>query len=153
MNYFIKVTSKSGIEIEINGKPGDGKMSSFVKRVSIKIDTVQDNPEEKSTNVFNKVELELTINNTTKEICKKFMDWALNTSEDVYREVYMNIYDNTGENNKAEVIRSFNLKDMFVEDCFEDYSKVDKNDTGLLTVKLIQQAEKHKEFIHDVNEL
>ena len=145
MFYYIKVVGKSGKEIELNGK-NDGPMKDFFKRVSVKIDTVEDNVQKKATNVLNRVEIELDINEETNNICKDFMDWSLSDSgDDVYRTVQIDIMDT------SKVIRSFDLGLMFVEDCFEEYLKKDNKDEGTFTIKLIQQANKQKEFKHDVN--
>lgn len=147
MFYYIKVTAKSGKEIELNGKE-DGPIKAYLKRVSVKIDTVEENVQNKASNVLNKVELELDINENTNQICKDFMDWSLSDSgDDIYRTVHIDIY------NTSKVIRSFDLEEMFVEDCFEEYEKKDNKDNGLFTLKLIQQANKGDKFLHDVNQL
>lgn len=134
MFYYIKVTAKSGKEIELNGKE-DGGIKNFLKRVSLKIDTVEDNVQEKASNVLNKIEFELDINDKTNQICKDLMEWSLSWSgEDIYRTVQIDIADNT------KVIRSIDAVEMFVEDCFEEYCKKDGKDTGVFTIKLIQHA-------------
>ena len=146
MFYDIKVISPTGEEIIIDGKP-DGTMADHIKRVYVKIDTVEENQTTKATNVLNKVEIELQINETTNGVCKDLMSWSLKSfGDDIYRTVHMDIY------NTKKLIRSFDLKEMFVEDCEEEYSK-EAVDNGIFIIKLIQQSNKQKDFLHDVNQL
>ena len=75
------------------------------------------------------------------------MSWSLKSfGDDIYRTVHMDIY------NTKKLIRSFDLKEMFVEDCEEEYSK-EAVDNGIFIIKLIQQSNKQKDFLHDVNQL
>ncbi len=70
---------------------------------------------------------------------------------DLYRTVHIDVYDD-----KNDIIRSFDLQEMFVEDCLEKYSKIKDTDdeiTGVFTIKLIQMANKQKVFKQDVNQI
>ena len=117
MFFYIKITSDSGKEIVIdanNGSPQGDK----IENLKIWIDTVDDKAKNRASNILNRVELVLTLDTQTKEICKDLMTWSLSSSgSDVYRRVQIDIRDDSG------VVRSFDLNKMFVEDYDEKYEK------------------------------
>ena len=144
MFYYIKITSETGKEIEIDGRDGSD-MQKFLKSISIQIDTVDENVSNRASNVLNRVNLTLDIDSKTNAVCKSLMDWALASSgEDVYRLVHIDIYDST------QVIRSFDIPKMFVEDYDESFVGERDNTANL---KLIQQANNAKDFMHDTARL
>ena len=144
MFYYIKITSDTGKEIEIDGRDGSD-IQKFLKSVSVCVDTVDDNVSNRASNVLNRVTVKLDIDSTTNAICKDLMDWALASSgEDVYRLVHIDVYDD------KQVIRSFDIQKMFVEDYKEGF--VGERDC-VAELKLIQQANNAKNFLHDIARL
>lgn len=144
MFYYIKITSETGKEIEIDGRDGS-YMQKFLKTISVRVDTVDENVSNRASNVLNRVELKLDIDSKTNTVCKALMDWALASSgEDVYRLVHIDVYDNT------QVIRSFDIPKMFVEDYDESF---DHEKGCKANLKLIQQANNAKSFMHDTARL
>ncbi len=144
MFYFIKITSEAGKEIVIDGRDGSA-MQQFLKSISVCVDTVDDNVSNRASNVLNRVNVKLDIHSETTAICKDLMDWALASSgEEVYRLVHIDVYD------EKQVIRSFDIQKMFVEDYTEDYVGKEKN---IAELKLIQQANNAKNFQHDIARL
>lgn len=159
MFFYVKVKGKSGIpDIVIDGRDkkgdddNDNTIKAYIERIVVNIDTVQENAKNHASDIRNKVEIELLIKKETKDTCKQFMDWSLMTSGgDLYRTVHIDVYDD-----KNDIIRSFDLQEMFVEDCLEKYSKIKDTDdeiTGVFTIKLIQMANKQKVFKQDVNQI
>lgn len=161
MNYYIKVTANngSGKEIEIDARPEKvSNASNIIEGVKIWIDTTNENVCERSSDILNKVEIRIKINSDTNEACRDFMDWSLERSGgDIYRKVHIDVYANSTNdniNNIKGLIRSFDLKEMFVEDYIEEYDKCGGNSNeamGTATLKLIQAANKSNEFKHDTN--
>jgi len=144
MFYYIKITSETGKEIEIDGRDG-ADIQKFLKSVVVCVDTVDDNVSNRGSNVLNRVNIKLDIDSKTNTICKDLMDWALASSgEDVYRLVHIDVYDTT------QVIRSFDIQKMFVEDYEEAF--VGETDC-VANLKLIQQANNAKNFLHDIARL
>lgn len=144
MFYYIKITSETGKEIEIDGR-ANSDIQKYLKAVSICVDTVDDNVSNRASNVLNRVIVKLDIDSTTNAICKDLMDWALASSgEDVYRLVHIDVYDD------KQVIRSFDIQKMFVEDYEEAF--VGETDC-IANLKLIQQANNAKNFLHDIARL
>lgn len=145
MFYYIKITSETGKEIEIDAR-NNTDIQKFLKSVVICVDTVDDNVSNRASNVLNRVNVTLDIDSTTKAICKDLMDWALASSgEDVYRLVHIDVYDD-----KEQVIRSFDIQKMFVEDYQEAFIN---GQNCVAELKLIQQANNAKNFLHDVARL
>ncbi len=145
MFYYIKITSETGKEIEIDGRDGS-TIQKFLKSVIVCVDTVDDNVSNRGSNVLNRVSIKLDIDSTTNAICKDLMDWAIVSSgEDVYRLVHIDVY-----NDKKQVIRSFDIQKMFVEDYQEAF---DIKDVCVAELKLIQQANNAKNFLHDIARL
>lgn len=153
MNYYIKVTANhgSGNEFEIDAT----KKTDSIEGVKIWIDTTNENVCERSSDILNKVEIRIKINSDTNEACRNFMDWSLERSGgDIYRKVHIDVYANSTNDNINGLIRSFDLKEMFVEDYIEEYYKGGgngKEDLGTATLKLIQAANNSDEFKHDTN--
>ncbi|EXM40274.1 hypothetical protein RASY3_09245 [Ruminococcus albus SY3] len=144
MFYYIKITSETGKEIEIDGRDGSD-IQKFLKSVCVCVDTVDDNVSNRASNVLNRVNVKLDIDSKTNSICKDLMDWALASSgEDVYRLVHIDVYDD------KQVIRSFDIQKMFVEDYEEDFNGERDCSADL---KLIQQANNAKNFLHDTARL
>lgn len=151
--FYVKVKGKTGIpDIEINGKDENDGMKAFIERITFNIDTVQENAKSHASDIRNKVEIQLLITDKTNQICKDFMGWSLMTSGgDLYRTVHIDIHSD-GEG--LPIIRSFDLQEMFVEDCLENYSKNKENNDeiiGVFTIKLIQKANMQNLFKQDVN--
>ena len=150
MFYYINIKSDTGKEIELDGRDGQS-CANAIQGLKIWIDTVDENVNNRTSNVLNRVILRVSINSDTKETCKDLMDWALASSgEDVYRLVHIDIYDN------INVVRSFDLQKMFVEDYYEEYEKGGSSqgtDAGILVLNLIQAANNSKNFLNDYNRL
>lgn len=145
MFYYIKITSETGKEIVLDGRDGSD-MQKYIKSVHVWVDTVEDNVSNRASNVLNRVTINLDVDSTTNAICKDLMDWALIASgEGVYRLVHIDVYDD-----KKQVIRSFDIQNMFVEDYQETFCS-GKNCVAEL--KLIQQANNAKNFLHDIARL
>lgn len=156
MNYYIKVTANngSGKEIEIDARADKtSNASNIIDGVKIWIDTTNENVCERSSDILNKVEIRIKINDYTKEKCNDFMDWSLERSGgDIYRKVHIDVHTNSSKENSTGLIRSFDLDKMFVEDYIEEYDKVGGNgnaDAGTATLKLIQAANNSDSFLQD----
>lgn len=150
MFFYIKITADegSGQEITMDGRDkAEKSIAGEIKEVKVFIDTVNENSSERASDILNKVEIKLAITENTNKICKDLMAWALEASgEDIYRNVRIDIRNEKG------VIRSFDLSHMFVEDYYEVYEKgKSDNDAGEFTLKLIQKANKSKEFKQSSN--
>ena len=144
MFYYIKITSDTGKEIEIDGRD-ESEIKDFLKSVVVWVDTTEKDVKERSHSVLNRVSIKLDIKTKTNAICKDLMDWAIESSgDDVNRLVHIDIYDQT------QVIRSFDIQKMFVEDYKESYG-VEK--TNIAELELIQEANNAKNFLHDTARL
>ena len=138
MHYTIEITGKSCSPIKFDSEAE----SKVFESLDILIDTVDENVNDRSTNVLNRVTLKVKIDETTSEQCKLLMEWALmSKNEDVHRVVQIDI-----ENTRGETVRSFRLEEMFVEDYAERYGKEDGGD--YFELKLIQKAGKAERFHH-----
>lgn len=144
MFYYIKITSETGKEIEIDGRD-ESEIKEFLKSVVVWVDTTETDAKERSQSVLNRVSIKLDIKTKTNAICKDLMDWAIESSgEDVNRLVHIDIYDQT------QVIRSFDIQKMFVEDYKESYGVENAN---IAELELIQEANNAKNFLHDTARL
>lgn len=144
MFYYIKITSDTGKEIEIDGRD-ESEIKDFLKSVVVWVDTTEKDVKERSHSVLNRVSIKLDIKTKTNAICKDLMDWAIESSgDDVNRLVHIDIYDQT------QVIRSFDIQKMFVEDYKESYG-VEK--ANIAELELIQEANNAKNFLHDTARL
>ncbi len=144
MFYYIKITSETGKEIEIDGRD-ESEIKEFLKSVVVWVDTTEKDAKERSQSVLNRVSIKLDIKTKTNAICKDLMDWAIESSgEDVNRLVHIDIYDQT------QVIRSFDIQKMFVEDYKESYGVENAN---IAELELIQEANNAKNFLHDTARL
>lgn len=144
MFYYIKITANDGKEIVMNGLENQG-ITSYMNGVKLWIDTINENVSERSADILNKVEIRLAIVGKTKKICRDLMEWSLQPSGNaIYRTVHIDIFDS--QNN---IIRSFDLKKMFVEDYIETFDKGDGNDGGEAVLKLIQAANNSDKFRQD----
>ncbi len=144
MFYYIKITSETGKEIEIDGRD-ESEIKEFLKSVVVWVDTTEKDVKERSHSVLNRVSIKLDIKTKTNAICKDLMDWAIESSgEDVNRLVHIDIYDQT------QVIRSFDIQKMFVEDYKESYGVENAN---IAELELIQEANNAKNFLHDTARL
>ena len=131
----------------MDGRDGT-QFENAIQSLKVWIDTVDENVNNRTSNVLNRVILSGLITEDTREVCKNLMDWALSSSgEDVYRLVHIDIY---GTN---EVLRSFDLQKMFVEDYYENYDKGTGTDAGTFVLNLIQAANNSKNFANDYNRL
>lgn len=142
MLYELKITAptESTEPISLNTGTGvskQGEDRNAITKVDFKIDTVDENPENRTDHVLVKMEIHGIINPNTMSECTKMLEWAkLANNEDVYRTVSLKI---KGE--KGKLVRSYYIKKMFVEDYYESFlSKDEANSSEKLqyTLKLIQ---------------
>ena len=134
MDYFytIKIEGNGCQTIEFDPQE-DAKV---FKSLQLMVDTVDDNPNDRSSDVLNRVTLKMLIDEHTNEQCKELMAWSLMTrGEAVHRTVTIHVEDN------SSVIRSYRLEEMFVEDYVESFG-----DEAEFTLKLIQKAGKSERF-------
>ena len=145
MFYYIKITSETGKIIEIDGRDKE-KIQDALESLEIFIDTVDENVNNRASNIINRINIKLKLNEATNSICKDFMDWALESSgEDVYRLVHIDVYDTL-----PQVIRSFDIQKVFVEDYKESFIG---REVTTAELKLIQQSNNSKNFLHDTARL
>ncbi len=120
----------------INSDSSDGQNAS-IRELVITSDTKDPHVVERSSSVLLKVSVKFLINAETKEQCKEFMKWSLETKgATVYRTVKIDVIDDTDE-----PIRSFKIPKMFCEDYIENYfenSNANEHSYALLT--LIQKT-------------
>ena len=130
MEYIFKAKSDSEtIQLETGGN------KKLIENIKITTDTVEENTNDRSSNILYRVELKGTINWDTRETCKKFMDWSLaSNKKDIYREVSISIYEDINEN----PIRDFKIPNMFCEDYIENFNCEKEN--IYFELKLIQKT-------------
>ena len=142
MRYELKITAptESTEPITLNTESGasnNGNDQNAITKVDFKIDTVDENPKNRTDHVLVKMEIHGIINPNTMSECTKMLEWAkLANNEDVYRTVSLKI---KGEDSK--LIRSYFIKKMFVEDYYESFVTTDENNSTeklQYTLKLIQ---------------
>ena len=142
MFYELKITapteSTDPISLDTGtGAAKQGRDKNAITKVDFKIDTVDENPENRTDHILVKMEIHGIINPNTMSECTKMLEWAkLANNEDVYRIVSLKI---KGEDGK--LVRSYYIKKMFVEDYYESFvTKDENNSTEKLqyTLKLIQ---------------
>lgn len=141
LEYNITIVGKECDSIKFEAQSEDNTFHSL----RFWIDTVEENSNNRSSNVRNKVELRMKIDQNTSQQCKQLMDWSLLAqSVDVYRTVQIEIIENT------DVIRSFRLEEMFVDDYIELYGSDTASEAdAAFTLKLIQKAGKRERFQQD----
>lgn len=140
MEYNITISGTECDDIQFKSE----EENNTFKTLKFWIDTVEENANNRSSNIRNKVELRMEINEKTSARCRQLMDWSLLTQgEDVYRTVQIEVLNNTG------VIRSFRLEEMFVDDYLEIYGEDANSDAGLFVLQLIQKAGKRERFRQD----
>ena len=148
MQYEITISGEQCEKIEF--KADD--MSQVFQSLQFWIDTVEENANDRSTNIRNKVELKMKIDESTNRQCKQMMDWSLLSRDvDVHRKVQIDILDENGA-----LIRSFVLEEMFVDDYMETYGEgggPGGEKGAFFTLKLIQKAGKRERFRQDVKRL
>lgn len=137
MNFYIKIISEgTKEEIIINGRT-DADIQEELKYFNVMVDTVDENNNNRTSDILNRAEFKMSVSSKTNSICKQLMDWALSTdSSKIFRTVQVDVYDNT------EFIRSFKMDNMFVEDYFEEYTKSGSE----VVMKMIQKANNAKNF-------
>lgn len=137
MQYFIEITAKSGKTTTIDCA-GNDKLSNAFRSISIKSDTPAKNVKDRATNILVKMKLEMMIDANTKDICRDLMEWSLSSKgEDVHRTVTLKV------SNNQNIIRTYKIPNMFVEDYKELYSMEtddESTDNGIFFLKLIQLA-------------
>ena len=140
MFYSIKISSESCDPIQIDEDVDTG-FKDALEKLSISIDTVEENVSDRAARILNRVTLVLKVNPVTKIVCDQLMEWSLTSSgEDVYRTVNIDISDS-----RKDIVRSYELHKMFVEDYTESF---DGKEQAIATLKLIQMANYAQEFKH-----
>ena len=98
-----------------------------------KFDDLDDSGFDKNDKYIIKVKLTGKISETTKGETLKFLEWSLDTTKDVYRDVEIEV-GGTG----TELRRIYRLEGAFIADYIENFA--DKAE-GTYTVNLIQRKE------------
>ncbi len=147
---MIRVTANEGISesripvIELDGIR-DKAVNGKIQHIHFFIDTIQENVSDRSNSILNKLELKISIDKATNQACKDFMDWALiSMGQGIKRTVDIEIQDSN-----AVLLRSFHLKEMFVEDFKEEY----EGEETYFIIKLTQTQGYSSEFEHDTSSL
>lgn len=137
MTYEIKITpakesTKSINLISTNEDSQSGMTANAISNVEFKVDSIEEDLKDRSGNVRVMLKIEGQISEETSEMCNAMLEWSkLGSSEDVYRKVILTIKTTAGK-----LLRKYIIPLMFVEDYFEKY---DSENTGMYTLKLIQQ--------------
>lgn len=142
MKYLIRVSTTGDVApaIELDGIRNTD-VNGNIEWIQFFIDTVQENVSERSNSVLNKLEFQIIIDETTNQACKEFMTWALTSSGNTIKRT-VDIKVETSEN---KLLRSFHLKEMFVEDFKEFY----KGESKHFYIKLTQTQGHSNDFEHD----
>lgn len=129
----------------LSSDASDGEHAS-IRKLWIKSDTKDPHVVERSSSVLLRVHLEILINNETKEQCKEFMKWSLESKGNtVYRTVKITVTDA-----QDEKIRSFEIPKMFCEDYLENYfENADKNEQPYAVLDLIQKSGNFADVINE----
>lgn len=148
MQYCIKVIAENGTGKEIildgTGPESNNPITNTLKGIRIKVDAEVLEANSRSSKIVNSVEFTIDIAESTNTQCKDFMDWALaSKGADVYRTVHIDVWDS------QKLLRSFHLKEMFLDDYNEDYN----GNVGTLTIKLLQKPGYASDFRNDTNPL
>lgn len=142
MEYYIKITAENGTgkEIVLDGASGEAAsndVTNTLKEIHIKVDAEVLEANSRSSKIVNSVIFTIAMRESTHTQFKELMDWALaSKGADVYRTVHIDVYDS------LNLLRSFHLKEMFLDDYNEDYIE----NVGTLTVKLLQKPGYASEF-------
>ena len=142
MQYSIKVSTTGDVApvIDLDGITYND-INGKIEWIQFFIDTIQENVSDRSNSVLNKLEFQITIDETTNHACMEFMAWALTSSGNtIKRTVDIKVQDS-----KGKLLRSFHLKEMFVED-FKEFYQGEKTH---FYIKLTQTQGHSSEFEHD----
>lgn len=112
---------------------GDTVIQVPAETLEYKFDDLDDSGFDKNDKYIIKVKFTGKISKTTKDETLKFLEWSLDTSKDVYRDVEIEV---RGTN--EELRRIYRLEGAFIADYIENFA--DKAD-GMYTVNLIQRKE------------
>lgn len=133
--YRIRITADKGSEKEIlldgtTGHSSNNEVTDKFKEIHIKVDAEVQDANSRSSKIVNSVVFKINVDKTTHTQCKDLMDWALTSKgPEVYRTVQIDVYDD------QQLLRSFHLNEMFLDDYEEDYGE----NEGTFTVKLLQK--------------
>ncbi|MGL5963233.1 MAG: hypothetical protein ACRCZR_02210 [Cetobacterium sp.] len=112
---------------------GDTLIQVLAETLEYKFDDLDDSGFDKNNKYIIKIKFTGKISEKTKDETLKFLEWSLNTSKDVYRDVEIEV---RGTN--EELRRVYKLEGAFIGDYIESFE--DKAD-GIYTVNLIQRKE------------
>lgn len=154
LGYRLTVTDSKGNEILLSSMKKDteeSERSGDIFGASYKSNTINDEALSRSNDVRAEITVNGIISSANKAETCKLASWAKETDSDlVYRTVKLETYTATDEN--ATLLRSYEIKDMFVLDYTEKFSDL-KNDAakdgscGTFELYVVQKKGNYKQYI------
>lgn len=127
--FTIKSTANDP-EISIISKDNENTITNVI----FKINTVDENVNDRSSNIINQIEIHGTFekdDQRTNEKCAEILKWSISNKKDsVYRNIQIII------KSQQDIIREYNIENVFCEDYTEDFSSAKQ---GTFTLKMAQK--------------
>lgn len=135
--YALRVNSSEG-NFELGTATTNGK--SIITSVKFKMNTMDDATLNRSDAVRAELRITGVITNDSRDLTKNLATWAIDDNlSTLYRNVEIDV--NQADNNTGEIIRRYNIDNMFVVDYEESTSN---KDVGTFELFLAQKEGKYK---------
>lgn len=121
------------MEINITITSGDIVINTKAKTLEYKFDDLDDSGFDKNNKYLIKVKFTGDISDKTRNETLKFLEWSLDTDENVYRDIEIEVKASAKESR-----RIYKLEGAFIADYIENF--VDGT-SGTYTVNLVQRKE------------
>ena len=141
--YQLKITS-GGETIELSTKEQQGMAD--ITKLSFKVNTIDRQTRNRSDNVRTEIVLEGVVTKENREKTKGLTKWALDADRTtLYRSVTLVVYE--AENCTGDVLRRYQIDNMFVIDYDEFFNAGSNADKGEFTMIIAQRDGSYKKDV------